>query len=93
MSLRHLMYFCKKRAKGDNNLFNKELEVRLDISKQKRNANSKRVSLYVDEISAIKQQRKDNHTNRQLIKAGERESYRMRKNRLNKERRQKFATT
>lgn len=93
MSLKHLLYFCKKRSKGDDNHLNKDLEARLEVSKQQKVTNSKRMSLYVDEISTVKQLRADSYTNRQLIKAGERESCRMRKNRLNKERRQRLAAT
>lgn len=48
----------------------------------------KRVSRYLILISQNTNKRKESYNNRKLIKAGERESYRQRKIRLNKERRE-----
>lgn len=48
----------------------------------------KRVSRYLILISQNTNKRKESYSNRKLIKAGERESYRQRKIRLNKERRE-----
>lgn len=47
-----------------------------------------RVSRYLILISQNTNKRKESYNNRKLIKAGERESYRQRKIRLNKERRE-----
>lgn len=51
-------------------------------------AEEKRVSRYLILISQNTNKRKESYGNRKLIKAGERESYRQRKIRLNKERRE-----
>jgi hypothetical protein len=48
----------------------------------------KRVSRYLILISQNTNKRKESYSNRKLIKAGERESYRQRKIRLNRERRE-----
>lgn len=51
-------------------------------------AEENRVSRYLILISQNTNKRKESYNNRKLIKAGERESYRQRKIRLNKERRE-----
>lgn len=51
-------------------------------------AEENRVSRYLISISQNTNKRKESYNNRKLIKAGERESYRQRKIRLNKERRE-----
>lgn len=56
--------------------------------KNKLKAEEKRVSGYLILISQNTNKRKESYSNRKLIKAGERESYRQRKIRLNRERRE-----
>lgn len=56
--------------------------------KKELKAEEKRVSRYLTLISQNTNKRKKSYNNRKLIKAGERESYRQRKIRLNKERRE-----
>lgn len=56
--------------------------------KKELKAEEKRVSRYLTLISQNTNKRKESYNNRKLIKAGERESYRQRKIRLNKERRE-----
>lgn len=56
--------------------------------KNKLKAEENRVSRYLISISQNTNKRKESYNNRKLIKAGERESYRQRKIRLNKERRE-----
>lgn len=56
--------------------------------KKELKAEEKRVSRYLILISQNTNKRKESYSNRKLIKAGERESYRQRKIRLNKERRE-----
>lgn len=56
--------------------------------KKKLKAEENRVSRYLILISQNTNKRKESYNNRKLIKAGERESYRQRKIRLNKERRE-----
>lgn len=51
-------------------------------------AEENRVSRYLILISQNTNKRKESYSNRKLIKAGERESYRQRKIRLNRERRE-----
>lgn len=56
--------------------------------KKELKAEENRVSRYLILISQNTNKRKESYNNRKLIKAGERESYRQRKIRLNKERRE-----
>lgn len=56
--------------------------------KRELKAEENRVSRYLILISQNTNKRKESYNNRKLIKAGERESYRQRKIRLNKERRE-----
>ncbi|UWF82757.1 MAG: hypothetical protein [Bacteriophage sp.] len=56
--------------------------------KKELKSEEKRVSRYLILISQNTNKRKESYNNRKLIKAGERESYRQRKIRLNKERRE-----
>lgn len=56
--------------------------------KKELKAEEKRVSRYLTLISQNTNKRKESYNNRKLIKAGERKSYRQRKIRLNKERRE-----
>jgi hypothetical protein len=56
--------------------------------KKELKAEENRVSSYLILISQNTNKRKESYNNRKLIKAGERESYRQRKIRLNKERRE-----
>lgn len=56
--------------------------------KKELKAEENRVSRYHILISQNTNKRKESYNNRKLIKAGERESYRQRKIRLNKERRE-----
>lgn len=56
--------------------------------KKELKAEEKRVSRYLTLISQNTNKRKESYNNHKLIKAGERESYRQRKIRLNKERRE-----
>lgn len=56
--------------------------------KKELKAEEKRVSSYLMLIPQNTNKRKESYNNRKLIKAGERESYRQRKIRLNKERRE-----
>lgn len=56
--------------------------------KKELKAEENRVSKYLILISQNTNKRKESYNNRKLIKAGERESYRQRKIRLNKERRE-----
>lgn len=56
--------------------------------KKELKAEENRVSRYLISISQNTNKRKESYNNRKLIKAGERESYRQRKIRLNKERRE-----
>lgn len=56
--------------------------------KKELKAEENRVSRYLILISQNTNKRKESYNNRKLIKAGKRESYRQRKIRLNKERRE-----
>lgn len=56
--------------------------------KKELKAEENRVSRYLILISQNTNKRKESYNNRKLIKAGERESYRQRKIRLNKEHRE-----
>lgn len=67
------------------------IEIREEAAnklKKELKAEEKRVSRYLTLISQNTNKRKESYNNRKLIKAGERESYRQRKIRLNKERRE-----
>lgn len=82
MGLRHLMYFCKKRAKKYD-FTPEELKSDFNFSKaeedEKRLANVKRESIYLTLVRENTIKRMQSYKNRKEIKAGEKESYRTRK--------------
>lgn len=91
MSLRHLMYFCDKRAECDPVIANSDFESRLAESKKIREVNTKRVNVYLKATKVNATLREQMYTNRKLIKASELESYRQRHICKNKERRAKLS--
>ena len=79
---------CEEAA---NKLKNELKAVCEEVANEHKNelkTEEKRVSRYLTLISQNTNKRKESYSNRKLIKAGERESYRQRKIRLNKERRE-----
>ena len=78
----------EKLEKNSRQDYIKVCEEAANKLKNELKAEEKRVSRYLVLISQNTNKRKESYGNRKLIKAGERESYRQRKIRLNKERRE-----
>lgn len=82
MGLKHLIFFCKKRAKKYN-YTKEELESDIAVSvkewEKEKSLNKKRESIYLSSLKENENKRLQSYKNRKEIKAGKRESYRVRK--------------
>lgn len=86
MGYRHYIFNLQKQVRKGK-LTDEEIATRVAKRKETSAKNLAREAIYLAEVDKLKSLRNQAYDNRTAIKAGLRESYRQRKNRLNKERR------
>lgn len=89
MGYKHYIFNLQKQVRAGK-LTDAEVAARVAARKERAAKNLARQAIYLAEVDKLKDLRNQAYDNRTAIKAGLRESYRQRKNRLNKERRAKL---